>query len=107
MPVVSGLARAGALGRLASGALEDCLTLGLACRDPATPKKVALLAACIPAYLISPVDLVPDWIVLAGWLDDAALAAFAVRGVLRLVPHQAREVARAKARHMLRRKPRR
>jgi uncharacterized membrane protein YkvA (DUF1232 family) len=57
---------------------------GLA-RDPVLPKaaKVALAAAVL--YLVSPVDLVPDFVPLLGHLDDVFVAAILVDGMLNFV----------------------
>jgi uncharacterized membrane protein YkvA (DUF1232 family) len=53
--------------------------------DPTLPRaaKVALAAAMV--YLASPVDLVPDFIPLVGYLDDVLLAALLVDGLLNYV----------------------
>ena len=50
--------------------------------DPRLPRpaKVALVAVAV--YLASPIDLVPDFLPVAGYLDDALLAAMALDGVL-------------------------
>ena len=52
-------------------------------RDPRVPRahKVLLIAAV--AYLAMPIDLVPDFIPVAGQLDDAILVALALRGIVR------------------------
>ena len=53
--------------------------------DPVLPRaaKIALGAAAV--YLLSPVDLVPDFIPLVGWVDDALLAAVLLDGILNWV----------------------
>jgi uncharacterized membrane protein YkvA (DUF1232 family) len=53
--------------------------------DPALPRaaKIALAAAAV--YLISPIDLIPDFIPLVGYLDDLLLAAVLVDGILNWV----------------------
>ena len=53
--------------------------------DPVLPRsaKIALGAAAV--YLLSPVDLVPDFIPLVGWIDDALLAAVLLDGILNWV----------------------
>ncbi|HKZ91469.1 MAG TPA: DUF1232 domain-containing protein, partial [Candidatus Limnocylindrales bacterium] len=54
-------------------------------RDPLLPRaaKVALAAAMV--YLASPIDLVPDFVPLVGYLDDLLLAALVVDGLLNWV----------------------
>ena len=51
-------------------------------QSPHVPKreKVIIIAALL--YLISPVDLVPDWIPVAGWLDDLGVAGMVMNFVL-------------------------
>lgn len=53
--------------------------------DPVLPRaaKIALGAAAV--YLLSPVDLIPDFIPLVGWVDDALLAAVLLDGILNWV----------------------
>jgi uncharacterized membrane protein YkvA (DUF1232 family) len=53
--------------------------------DPSLPRaaKIALGAAAL--YLASPIDLVPDFIPLLGWVDDLLLAAILVDGLLNFV----------------------
>lgn len=51
-------------------------------RDPRVPWRVKLVLAVVALYLASPIDLVPDFIPIAGSLDDAIVAAFALRFVL-------------------------
>jgi uncharacterized membrane protein YkvA (DUF1232 family) len=53
--------------------------------DPVLPRaaKVALAAAAV--YLISPIDLVPDFLPFLGYLDDVLLAAIIVDGLLNYV----------------------
>jgi uncharacterized membrane protein YkvA (DUF1232 family) len=53
--------------------------------DPVLPRaaKIALGAAAV--YLLSPVDLIPDFIPLVGWVDDVLLAAVLLDGILNWV----------------------
>jgi len=53
--------------------------------DPVLPRsaKVALAAAVV--YLLSPIDLIPDFVPFVGYLDDALLAAVMLDGVLNYV----------------------
>jgi uncharacterized membrane protein YkvA (DUF1232 family) len=52
-------------------------------RDPRVPLLRRLQLVVLGAYLVSPIDLIPDFIPGIGQLDDAALAALVLRGVVR------------------------
>jgi uncharacterized membrane protein YkvA (DUF1232 family) len=51
-------------------------------RDPGVPRAVKVALAAAAVYLISPIDLIPDFIPIAGYLDDLLVAAVVVDGVL-------------------------
>lgn len=73
--------------RALAGFLPDCaVLLKRLAQDPRVPRraKLALLAAA--AYVAFPIDLVPDFIPVAGQLDDAIVVALALRAALRAVP---------------------
>ena len=58
----------------------------LATADPRVPWPAKLLAACILAYALSPIDLIPDFIPVLGLLDDLLLVPAGIWLVLRLIP---------------------
>jgi uncharacterized membrane protein YkvA (DUF1232 family) len=51
-------------------------------RDPRVPLRAKLVLGATVVYLAIPIDLVPDFVPIAGALDDAILAAFALRFVI-------------------------
>jgi uncharacterized membrane protein YkvA (DUF1232 family) len=51
--------------------------------DPRVPRRHKLLLGALVAYLASPIDLVPDFIPVAGQLDDSILVALVLRAVAR------------------------
>ncbi len=64
--------------------VPDCLVLlHVLVRDPRVPRRRKLLLLALLGYLTMPIDLVPDFIPIAGQLDDAIVAALVVRSVLR------------------------
>jgi uncharacterized membrane protein YkvA (DUF1232 family) len=70
--------------RALAGFVPDCVLLVRALlRDPRVPRRSKLALGALVVYLASPVDLVPDFIPVAGQLDDALLLALVLRGVLR------------------------
>ena len=74
------------LGRLFRAVGRDILVLWYACRNPATPGRLKFAALLLGLYLFSPVDLIPDWLVILGWIDDVTLLALGIPAVLRFVP---------------------
>lgn len=65
---------------------RDVHALYLAARDPRTPWYAKALALAIAAYALSPIDLIPDFIPVLGYLDDAILLPLAIMLAVRLVP---------------------
>ncbi len=76
---------------------RQTLVVYFAARDPRTPWLVRLLALSIAAYALSPIDLIPDFIPVLGYLDDLILVPLGLMLVLRLVPHDVMLAAREKA----------
>ena len=69
-----------------------------AARDPRTPWPVRLLALVVAAYALSPIDLIPDFIPLLGYLDDLVIVPLGLALVVRLTPAAVLESAREQAR---------
>ena len=65
---------------------RDTLALYLAARHPATPWYAKALAVAIAGYALSPIDLIPDFIPLLGYLDDVILLPAAILLCVRLIP---------------------
>jgi uncharacterized membrane protein YkvA (DUF1232 family) len=64
--------------------VPDCIVLfRRLLRDPRVPRRTKIVLAALIGYLAMPIDVVPDFIPVAGYLDDAVLVAFALRKVLR------------------------
>jgi uncharacterized membrane protein YkvA (DUF1232 family) len=58
----------------------------LASKDPRVPWYAKALAACVLAYLASPIDLIPDFIPVIGYLDDLIIVPAGLLLVIRLIP---------------------
>ena len=68
--------------RALAGFVPDCVVLfGRLLRDGRLPRRHKLLVALLIPYLAMPIDLIPDFIPVAGQLDDAILVAFVLRRV--------------------------
>lgn len=77
---------------------SEAYALYLACRDPRTPWYAKALAAGVAGYAFSPIDLIPDFIPVLGYLDDLVIVPLGIALALRMVPKpvmaECREAAR-------------
>jgi uncharacterized membrane protein YkvA (DUF1232 family) len=64
----------------------DINTMGYAIRHPRTPWHARLFVALIVAYAISPIDFIPDFIPVLGYLDDIVLIALSAFVAVKLIP---------------------
>lgn len=87
----------GKLKNLATGLKTETLTLYFAARDPRTPWCAKMLIACVVAYAFSPIDLIPDFIPLLGYLDDLLLLPIGIYLALKLIPPAVLTESRQKA----------
>ena len=60
--------------------------LYLAARDPRVPWYAKLLAGAVAAYALSPIDLIPDFIPVLGYLDDLVIVPLGILAVVALIP---------------------
>jgi uncharacterized membrane protein YkvA (DUF1232 family) len=65
---------------------RDVHAIYLASRDPRVPWYAKALGVCIAAYALSPIDLIPDFIPVLGYLDDAILLPLGVLLVVWMIP---------------------
>ena len=73
------------------------MTLWFALKHPNTPWYARVLAAVITAYALSPIDLVPDFIPVLGYLDDVILLPGLIWLALRLLPPEVLAESRLQA----------
>ncbi len=76
---------------------RDVHAVWLASRDPRVPWYAKALAVCIAAYAFSPIDLIPDFIPVLGYLDDAILLPLGILLVVRMIPPEVMAEHRAAA----------
>ena len=76
---------------------QQTLTVYFSARDPRTPWLARLLALGVAAYALSPIDLIPDFIPVLGYLDDLIIVPLGLMLVLRLIPDEVLAAAKAKA----------
>ena len=65
---------------------RDVLALYLAARDPRVPWYAKAMAACVAVYALSPIDLIPDFIPILGYLDDLVIVPLGIWLAIRLIP---------------------
>ncbi len=65
---------------------RDLMVLYLAGRDPRVPWYAKALALATAAYALSPIDLIPDFIPILGYLDDLIIVPLGILLTLRLIP---------------------
>jgi len=65
---------------------RDVHAVWLAARDPRTPLVAKVLAMIVAAYAVSPIDVIPDFIPVMGYLDDLIIVPLGIMLVVRLIP---------------------
>jgi uncharacterized membrane protein YkvA (DUF1232 family) len=90
--------RAASLKKWARSLRQQTLTVYFAARDPRMPWFARLLALAVAAYALSPIDLIPDFIPVLGYLDDLILVPLGLALVIHLTPAEVMATARARAR---------
>ncbi len=75
----------------------EVYALYLASKHPRTPWYAKVLAALIIGYALSPIDLIPDFIPVLGYLDDLILIPFGIALLIKIIPEDILEECRARA----------
>ena len=65
---------------------RDVVALWIAARDPRTPWLAKLVAAAVAGYALSPIDLIPDFIPVLGYLDDLLIVPAGIALAVSLIP---------------------
>lgn len=76
---------------------QDLVAVYFAMLDPRTPWYAKALAAIVVGYAVSPIDLIPDFIPILGYLDDALLLPLGILLCLKLIPKTVMVDSRIKA----------
>lgn len=79
---------------------EDIPALCLAMKEKDTPFLAKIIAGTAVVYALSPIDLIPDFIPVIGYLDDLILLPLLVALTLKLIPEETFERCREQARQM-------
>lgn len=75
----------------------ELMTLRFCAAHPETPLVAKLMALAIVAYALSPIDLIPDFVPVLGYLDDLILVPLGILLTLKLVPPPILEICRQQA----------
>lgn len=75
----------------------DVIALYFAARDPRVPWYVKALAICVAGYALSPMDLIPDFVPVLGYLDDVVIVPLGILAVVKLIPPEIMAEHRASA----------
>jgi len=76
---------------------RETTVLYFAYRDPRTPWFARAFSALVVAYLFSPIDLIPDFIPILGYLDDLILVPLGMSLALKMIPKEVISDARERA----------
>ena len=79
----------------------ETYALYLAYRDPRTPWYARIFAAVVVGYAFSPIDLIPDFIPVLGYLDDLLLVPFGIWLALKMIPPEVMVDSRGRAQEAL------
>lgn len=85
------------LKSLARKLKQDIFVLYLSYKDSRVPWYAKAVAICVVAYAFSPIDLIPDFIPVLGYLDDLILIPLGISLALKLIPPKVIEDNRTKA----------
>jgi uncharacterized membrane protein YkvA (DUF1232 family) len=75
----------------------ETYALYLAYKDPRTPWYAKVFAGCLVGYALSPIDLIPDFVPVLGYLDDVILLPVGIYFAIKIVPTDVMEESRKKA----------
>ena len=91
----------------ARGMKRDTLALYLARKDPRVPRLAKAMAMVTAAYALSPIDLIPDFIPVLGYLDELIILPLFIYVTIRLIPPDVMMELRAQAdQHLSENRPR-
>ena len=85
------------LKKRASNLQTETYVLYLAYREPRTPLLAKVLALLVVAYAFSPIDLIPDFIPVLGYLDDLIIVPAGITLALKMIPTEVMANARERA----------
>src|SRR5262245_48470606 len=82
---------------------RDAIAVWIAARDPRVPWYAKVVAAAVAAYAFSPIDLIPDFVPVLGYLDDIIIVPAGILLTVRLIPAGLMDEFRAEAARRIKR----
>jgi len=79
----------------------ELYSLYLAYKDPRTPWHARVFTALVVGYAFSPIDLIPDFVPVLGYLDDLVIVPLGAYLAIRMIPQEVMDESRAKARQVM------
>jgi uncharacterized membrane protein YkvA (DUF1232 family) len=79
----------------------ETFALYLAARHPETPWYAKLFVAGVVAYAFSPIDLIPDFVPVLGYLDDLILIPLGIAAAIKMIPPPVLSECRARAKEIM------
>jgi uncharacterized membrane protein YkvA (DUF1232 family) len=73
------------------------IAIYLAARHPRTPWYAKALAVCVAGYALSPIDLIPDFIPVIGYLDYLVIVPLGILAVVKMIPPEVMAESRTAA----------
>jgi len=89
------------LKRRAKQLKVETYALYFAYKDPRVPWYARVFAACVVGYAFSPIDLIPDFIPIIGYLDDLILVPIGIKVALSMIPGNVMIESREKAQEII------
>ena len=80
---------------------QETYAIYLALRDPRVPWYGRLIAACVVGYAFSPIDLIPDFVPILGYLDDLVIVPLGIALTLKLIPVEVMAECRARSQEVM------
>ncbi|MEA3576102.1 YkvA family protein [Peribacillus frigoritolerans] len=80
---------------------QQIFILYFACKDERVPWHAKVFTACVVAYAFSPIDIIPDFIPILGYLDDVILVPIGIMIALKMIPKSVLTDCEVKAEEMM------
>ena len=85
---------------------KETVALYLACRHPRVPWYAKIIALLVVGYALSPIDLIPDFIPILGYLDDMIIVPLGIMVVIRMIPKDVLDECRQRSEEIIGRETR-